>query len=77
MTTTNEYISRASKTSNVANALANFDMWLGWHPKDYKGATEFAGDTLETVAEVDEFEQCVQGYLILDAVKAVDAASSL
>jgi hypothetical protein len=67
--TKDEYISRASKDSNVANALKNFQMWLGWYPADYSGATEFAGDMLETVSEVDEFQACVKGFLAIAAAE--------
>ena len=74
--TSEQYISRASKNSNVANALFNFQMWLGWYPKDYTGATEFAGDMLETVGEVDEFEECVKGLLTITAAEAISQVAA-
>jgi hypothetical protein len=67
--TSTEYLSRASKTSNVALALSNFQMWLGWYPADYTGATEFAGDMIETLAEADEFEQCLKEGLVIIAAE--------
>lgn len=68
MMTSTEYFSRVSKNSNVAQALGNFQMWLGWYPGDYAGAIEFAGDRIETLAEADEFEQCLkEGVALLAA----------
>lgn len=67
--TSTEYFSRASKNSNVASALDNFQMWLGWYPGDYAGATEFAGDAIETLAEADEFEQCLKEGVALIAAE--------
>jgi hypothetical protein len=45
---------------NVESALVNFDLWLGWYPTDYKGAAVFAGDYLDTVEDVNEFENILK-----------------
>jgi hypothetical protein len=50
--------------SNVLHALENFKTWLGWYPVDYTGATEFAGDFLETVEEVDVFERELRAEMV-------------
>lgn len=56
---------RMSKpNSNVLQALSNFKTWIGWHPADYKGAIEFAGDMLETVEEVNCFERELRGVVL-------------
>ena len=39
-------------SDNVTAATTSYLMWLSWYPGDYKGATAFAGDCLETPAEV-------------------------
>lgn len=41
--------------SNVEYAIKNYLLWLKNYPMDYKGATEAAGDFLDTPAEVEQF----------------------
>jgi hypothetical protein len=45
---------------NVQFALVNYGLWLSWYPGDFKGAIEFAGDSLDTVEEVDEFSKEIE-----------------
>jgi len=46
-------------TDNVIAATTNYLLWLSWYPGDYKGATDFAGDCLETPAEVGELRRAI------------------
>jgi hypothetical protein len=55
--------------SNVLHALENFKMWLGWYPADYTGATEFAGDSLETVEEVNVFERELREQMLANDIR--------
>lgn len=50
--------------SNALHALENFKTWVGWYPADYKGATEFAGDMLETTDEIDCFERELRSVVL-------------
>jgi hypothetical protein len=47
-------------SKNVQFALVNYGLWLSWYPGDFKGAIEFAGDSLDTVEEVDEFSKEIE-----------------
>ena len=48
---------------NVQVALTNYVLWLSWYPGDYAGATKFASDHIETVAEVDELEKQIKAVV--------------
>jgi len=48
-------------TDNVTAATTSYLLWLSWYPGDYKGATAFAGDCLETPAEVRELRSALAG----------------
>jgi hypothetical protein len=74
--TSGDYLKAASKNSNVLSALGSFELWLGWYPSDYAGATEIAGDMIETLAEADELEGCLREWLKLSATEAVKTLSN-
>ena len=46
--------------SNAQCAFDNYLLWLSWHPGDYARATEAAGDFIDTVADMDEFEALIR-----------------
>lgn len=48
-------------SDNVKAATVNYLLWLSWYPGDYKGATTFAGNYLETPAGVDELQGALAG----------------
>ena len=46
-------------SDNVTAATTSYLLWLSWYPGDYKGAIDFAGDCLETPAEVRELRNAL------------------
>jgi len=47
-------------TKNARDAFVDFEMWLGWHPGDFKNAIAFAGDALETMKDYNDFRALVE-----------------
>jgi hypothetical protein len=47
-------------TQNAKNAFVNYLMWLKWYPGDFKGATESAGDFIDTIEDMDGLESQIR-----------------
>ena len=46
--------------TNAQSAFDNYLMWLKYSPGDYAGATAAAGDFIDTIADMDEFEALIR-----------------
>jgi hypothetical protein len=47
-------------TKNAKDAFANYLLWIKWYPGDFKGATEAAGDFIDTMEDMDGLESLIR-----------------